>query len=99
MRLTQSFPSMEIKSTAATIFVLFLLLSSPCASRGGADPEVYEIDYRGPQTHSSMLPPPGHSRRRPWIRQGGPFASPSQGFRDGNTRGSVRTQNQDDDLD
>lgn len=28
------------------------------------DPEVYEIDYRGPETHSS-IPPPDRSRGKP----------------------------------
>ncbi|GMI84734.1 hypothetical protein HRI_002142700 [Hibiscus trionum] len=35
----------------------------PCFSAGSLgvlDKEVYEIDYRGPETHSS-IPPPGNS--------------------------------------
>ncbi|KAJ8899660.1 hypothetical protein K2173_019356 [Erythroxylum novogranatense] len=87
--------SMELKSSVATVFLLFLVLSSPCVSRGGTkvvdDPEVYEIDYRGPETHSSLLPPPVHSHRWPSIRRGGPVASAkSQGSRDVNARESVR---------
>ncbi|KAJ4828425.1 hypothetical protein Tsubulata_016768 [Turnera subulata] len=59
-----------------TIFLL-LLLVTPGICRGTADyswldvadSEMYEIDYRGPETHSSVIPPPGHSRGRPWIHR------------------------------
>ncbi|KAK3226475.1 hypothetical protein Dsin_006337 [Dipteronia sinensis] len=64
---------MELKSTTllASLFILFLLSSS----KGGSSEvvaavdshEVYEIDYKGPETHAS-IPPPDHSRRKPVIR-------------------------------
>ncbi|XP_050383732.1 uncharacterized protein LOC126800406 [Argentina anserina] len=48
-----------------TIFLLFLL-TTPFFAKGtgisemvDSTTEVYEIDYRGPETHSS-IPPPGH---------------------------------------
>ncbi|KAB5552416.1 hypothetical protein DKX38_009727 [Salix brachista] len=65
---------MELKYSIATTFLLCLLLVTPyIISRVGsdaADSEVYGIDYRGPETHSSVVPPPaGRSRDRPWIHQ------------------------------
>ncbi|KAF5750378.1 hypothetical protein HS088_TW03G00714 [Tripterygium wilfordii] len=53
---------MELKP----IFVLFLLLILPAyIARGGSDvadsEEIEEIDYRGPETHSSTPPPIHHS--------------------------------------
>ncbi|RVW39827.1 hypothetical protein CK203_074605 [Vitis vinifera] len=49
----------------------FLLLSAPYFSRGELDmsdknPEIYEIDYRGPETHS-YIPPPNRSGGLPFI--------------------------------
>ncbi|KAK9193043.1 hypothetical protein WN944_003739 [Citrus x changshan-huyou] len=63
---------MELKSSITTFFLLFLLFATPFCSLGGLpelDSEVYEIDYRGPETHSS-IPPPDHShgRGKPVIR-------------------------------
>ncbi|XP_021911370.1 uncharacterized protein LOC110825221 [Carica papaya] len=56
---------MEIKS--ATIFIFLILILPLSFSTGGLDSEIYEIDYRGPETHSS-IPPPDHSHgRRPFI--------------------------------
>ncbi|XP_030522183.1 uncharacterized protein LOC115735198 [Rhodamnia argentea] len=64
---------MEVKSTAVAVVLLLILLSSPHFSTGnsnGSDGlEVYDIDYRGPETHSSSIPPPTHFRRRPWSHQ------------------------------
>ncbi|CAK7342980.1 unnamed protein product [Dovyalis caffra] len=85
---------MELKSSITTAFLLFLLLVTPYISRGGsdvADSEVYEIDYRGPETHSSVTPPPGHSHGRPWIHQDTVKTSHTpQGFRGGNNGEQVR---------
>ncbi|KAK4272894.1 hypothetical protein QN277_021387 [Acacia crassicarpa] len=53
------------RSTFTTCFFLFLLLSPPYFSTGakqGLESEIYEIDYRGPETHSSS-PPPDHRHR------------------------------------
>ena len=36
-------------------------------SEGAVDNEIYEIDYRGPETHSSVPPPHGHSVGKPLI--------------------------------
>ncbi|KAF5747890.1 hypothetical protein HS088_TW05G00620 [Tripterygium wilfordii] len=61
---------MELKS----IFLLFLLLTIPCIARGGSDhgldsEEIYEIDYRGPETHSAIPPPVhrSHGNNQPLI--------------------------------
>ncbi|OIW11203.1 hypothetical protein TanjilG_28294 [Lupinus angustifolius] len=56
---------MERRSTFITSFFLILILTLPYFSIGGTrseamDSEIYEIDYRGPETHSSV-PPPDHS--------------------------------------
>ncbi|KAI4349179.1 hypothetical protein L6164_009807 [Bauhinia variegata] len=51
---------MELRSTFKACFFLFLLLVLPYFSKGGSevvDSEIYEIDYRGPETHSSTPPP------------------------------------------
>ncbi|KAI9122138.1 hypothetical protein K1719_006827 [Acacia pycnantha] len=56
-----------IRSTFTTCFFLFLLLSLPYFSTGakqGLESEIYEIDYRGPETHSSS-PPPVHRHATP----------------------------------
>ncbi|XP_029128576.1 uncharacterized protein LOC109805260 [Cajanus cajan] len=39
-------------------FLLILILALPRSLRG--ESEIYEIDYRGPETHSSVVPPPHH---------------------------------------
>ncbi|CAL0310455.1 unnamed protein product [Lupinus luteus] len=56
---------MEYKSTFITCFFLFLFFNLPHFSIGvpqyeALDSEIYEIDYKGPETHSSV-PPPDHS--------------------------------------
>ncbi|KAJ6425486.1 hypothetical protein OIU84_026126 [Salix udensis] len=83
---------MEFKSTITAVFLLFLLLATPHVSRGGSgvadSEEVYEIDYRGPETHSSVKPPPGHFHGRPWIHQDAAKTSHKpQGFRGGDHNG------------
>ncbi|XP_061350558.1 uncharacterized protein LOC133295718 [Gastrolobium bilobum] len=57
-------PYMELRSTFTASFFLFLILAFPFYSRGESEAlhsEIYEIDYRGPETHSAV-PPPHHSR-------------------------------------
>ncbi|CAI0472393.1 unnamed protein product [Linum tenue] len=34
----------------------------PTAAAAAAEEGVYDIDYRGPETHSAVFPPPGHSQ-------------------------------------
>ncbi|KAG4996156.1 hypothetical protein JHK85_027595 [Glycine max] len=57
-------PHMELRSTFTTcFFLLILILALPRFSRGESEAlhtEIYEIDYRGPETHSSGVPPPHH---------------------------------------
>ncbi|EEF37135.1 conserved hypothetical protein [Ricinus communis] len=65
---------MGLKSSFTSFFLLYLLLALPCISRGTegsqvADSDIYEIDYRGPETHSSAMPPPGRSHGRPFINR------------------------------
>ncbi|KAE9621833.1 hypothetical protein Lal_00032852 [Lupinus albus] len=54
------------RSIFITCFSLFLFLTLPYFSIGGPqttealDSDIYEIDYRGPETHSSV-PPPDYS--------------------------------------
>ncbi|OIW21551.1 hypothetical protein TanjilG_06244 [Lupinus angustifolius] len=57
---------MEYKSTFITCFFLFLFLNLPYFSIGvpqyeALDSKIYEIDYRGPETHTSVPPPHDHS--------------------------------------
>ncbi|TKY52903.1 hypothetical protein E2542_SST24425 [Spatholobus suberectus] len=74
-------PHMELRPTVTTcFFLLILILALPCFSRGESEalhPEIYEIDYRGPETHSSVVPPPHH------FRIGKPHSTPQ-------LKGSVR---------
>ncbi|KAJ1387686.1 hypothetical protein SESBI_39753 [Sesbania bispinosa] len=60
---------MELRSTFTTSIFLVLILALPFFSRAAGESEalnseVYEIDYRGPETHSSV-PPPHHSGGKP----------------------------------
>ncbi|GJU54602.1 hypothetical protein Tco_1228316 [Tanacetum coccineum] len=61
---------MDLKSCIATFFILFLLLVVPSSSKEGLGSEIYEIDYRGPETHSQRPPPnrygnaPHHKNRK-----------------------------------
>ncbi|CAN4118924.1 unnamed protein product [Withania somnifera] len=54
---------MEMKASFMCIFLIFLLIA-PCSSSGKIDllkmdSEIYEIDYRGPETHTYIPPPKG----------------------------------------
>ncbi|KAL8140641.1 hypothetical protein V2J09_006662 [Rumex salicifolius] len=60
-----------MKKLSSIIIVLALLVSSPLiigSSLSGS--QVYDIDYRGPETHSHLPPPNGH-RKNPFVRHGG----------------------------
>ncbi|KAF3960086.1 hypothetical protein ACB098_09G022000 [Castanea mollissima] len=84
---------MELKSSTTTIFFLFLLFTVPYLSRGESDRldlEVYQIDYRGPETHSST-PPPAHHHVKPWIhRETAVAARKSKGLKGGNLGRKVK---------
>ncbi|KAG6604438.1 hypothetical protein SDJN03_05047, partial [Cucurbita argyrosperma subsp. sororia] len=68
---------MEMRFTTTVFFIFLLLTPSFCCCSSyeggsenggmGSSSEVYEIDYRGPETHSSHISPPHHSHGRPWI--------------------------------
>ncbi|XP_022979166.1 uncharacterized protein LOC111478885 [Cucurbita maxima] len=67
---------MEMSFTTTVFFLFLLLTPSFCccsSSEGGSEngglgsSQVYEIDYRGPETHSSHISPPHPSHGRPWI--------------------------------
>ncbi|KAI3826200.1 hypothetical protein L1987_00245 [Smallanthus sonchifolius] len=49
--------AMDLKNCMITVFILFLLLAVPVFSKEGLNSEVYDIDYRGPETHSHRPPP------------------------------------------
>ncbi|KAK7279369.1 hypothetical protein RJT34_24419 [Clitoria ternatea] len=55
-------PQMKLRSTCTTsLFLLILILA--CFPRGESEAlhsDIYEIDYKGPETHSSVVPPPHH---------------------------------------
>ncbi|KAM3205306.1 hypothetical protein P3L10_028716 [Capsicum annuum] len=58
---------MEMKTSFICIFLIVLLIA-PFSSSGKMDlskmdSEIYEIDYRGPETHT-YIPPPKGSRGR-----------------------------------
>ncbi|GMN39101.1 hypothetical protein TIFTF001_008337 [Ficus carica] len=65
---------MKLKFAFTTLF-FFFLFASPFLSRGESH-EVYEIDYRGPETHSS-IPPPDHSHGKPWIHRESSLGHPN----------------------
>ncbi|KAI7753824.1 hypothetical protein M8C21_031978 [Ambrosia artemisiifolia] len=48
---------MDLKNCLTTVCILFLLLAVPCFSKERPNSEVYDIDYRGPETHSHRPPP------------------------------------------
>ncbi|RZC70373.1 hypothetical protein C5167_033488 [Papaver somniferum] len=60
---------MGLKFGVAFGFILVLFLSRPILSQGirsnvvelMKSDEIYEIDYRGPETHSKRIPPPDRS--------------------------------------
>ncbi|XP_043693349.1 uncharacterized protein LOC122643836 [Telopea speciosissima] len=71
--------AMELKPSIITLLFLFFILSLPNSSQGLVtvgpnsailESEIYEIDYRGPETHSNV-PPPDRSglggRGRPFV--------------------------------
>ncbi|KAJ7976990.1 putative Transmembrane protein [Quillaja saponaria] len=58
---------MELKySSITTFFFTFLIIFSILYFSTGRslDSEIYEIDYRGPETHSAIIPPPDHSHAK-----------------------------------
>nr|BAB08373.1 unnamed protein product [Arabidopsis thaliana] len=59
-----------MKSTVMMIFlIIYLLIAVPCFAKGSeqTDSEVYEIDYRGPETHNSRPPPETMHGKPPYI--------------------------------
>ncbi|XP_007027280.2 PREDICTED: uncharacterized protein LOC18597917 [Theobroma cacao] len=83
----------KARPISITLVLLLLLLSVPYFSTGSwdvSDREVYEIDYRGPETHSS-IPPPDHSHgHRHWIHRETDAATlhkSSKGVKGGNSKG------------
>ncbi|PIN10525.1 hypothetical protein CDL12_16880 [Handroanthus impetiginosus] len=59
---------MELKASIIWILLLFLMLHVSGSSRGSLQvknmgSEIYEIDYRGPETHT-YIPPPNRGRPR-----------------------------------
>ncbi|RDX91336.1 hypothetical protein CR513_26701, partial [Mucuna pruriens] len=89
-------PHMELRSTFPTCFFLFLILvlALPRFSRGESEAlhsEIYEIDYRGPETHSSGVPPPHH------FHIGKPHSTPQKaslrGTKTLGLRGTTHAQN------
>ncbi|PON69250.1 hypothetical protein PanWU01x14_089730 [Parasponia andersonii] len=70
---------MEFKSSFKIIICLFLF-AAPYFTRGESDlvvdTEIYEIDYRGPETHSS-IPPPDHSHRKPQTHRESSWGHPN----------------------
>ncbi|KAL7248164.1 hypothetical protein ACSBR2_002972 [Camellia fascicularis] len=86
--------AMEIKPSIITISLIFLI-TTPCFSKGELDVSkmdsgVYDIDYRGPETHS-YIPPPNRSRHnhKPFVHGESTMAyRKSKGFRAGNYGGS-----------
>ncbi|KAK7393567.1 hypothetical protein VNO78_22125 [Psophocarpus tetragonolobus] len=70
-------PHMELRVAFPTCFLLFILiLALPHFSKGESEAlqsEIYEIDYRGPETHSSGVPPPHH------FHVGKPHSTPQHG--------------------
>ncbi|KAL4591978.1 hypothetical protein LXL04_004955 [Taraxacum kok-saghyz] len=76
---------MDLKNRLTTFFVLSLLFAMPAFSRGRSklptrklNTEVYEIDYRGPETHSYMPPP---DRSGGVNSNGGPLQNPKPNAR------------------
>ncbi|KAL0728699.1 hypothetical protein Bca4012_024792 [Brassica carinata] len=58
-----------MKSTVV-ILLTYLLLAAPCFALEGSEntnSDVYEIDYRGPETHNSRPPPETLHGKRPFI--------------------------------
>ncbi|CAA7034066.1 unnamed protein product [Microthlaspi erraticum] len=57
-----------MKSTVV-ILLMYLLLAVSCFALGSekTDSEVYEIDYRGPETHNSRPPPETLHGKTPYI--------------------------------
>ncbi|PSR98184.1 Transmembrane protein 184 [Actinidia chinensis var. chinensis] len=80
---------MELKPSILALFLLFILLAMPCFSKGGfevadMDLEIYEIDYRGPETHS-YRPPPHRSTHKLSVHQDGTMTHRKfKGLRAGN---------------
>ncbi|KAF4382149.1 uncharacterized protein LOC115708859 [Cannabis sativa] len=67
------------KSTFILIFILFLFSTHPYFSTGAMvvdSEEIYEIDYRGPETHSS-IPPPDHSRGKHRVHRQSSWGHPN----------------------
>ncbi|KAM1271468.1 hypothetical protein ACFX2J_032278 [Malus domestica] len=69
-------------STILTTCLFLFLLAKPSFSKVGGsdlmDTDVYEIDYRGPETHSSV-PPPHHyhgKKPKPLIHKENAMATP-----------------------
>ncbi|XP_015055131.1 uncharacterized protein LOC107001687 [Solanum pennellii] len=62
-----------IKASFICIFLIFLLID-PCSSSGKMDlfkmdSEIYEIDYRGPETHTYIPPPKGSKGKHNFHHQ------------------------------
>ncbi|CAL0299589.1 unnamed protein product [Lupinus luteus] len=76
---------MEPRSTFSTCFFLILILIQPCFSRERLETlhsEIYEIDYRDPETHSSVPPPPHyHGKPHSTNKKSSDIAGKAMGFK------------------
>ncbi|KAL8204903.1 hypothetical protein R6Q57_010526 [Mikania cordata] len=48
---------MDLKKCMVTLYIIFLSLVVPGFSKEKQNSEIYDIDYRGPETHSHRPPP------------------------------------------
>ncbi|KAL8094742.1 uncharacterized protein LOC141692550 [Apium graveolens] len=56
-------------SNTVLLCIFLVLFVIPCLAKEKVDPEgmdtgIYEIDYRGPETHTYTLPPPNKGRAK-----------------------------------
>ncbi|KAL1813202.1 hypothetical protein DCAR_0625499 [Daucus carota subsp. sativus] len=67
-------------SNLVLLCIFLALFAIPCFAKGkvdaeGIDTEIYEIDYRGPETHTYTLPPPSKGRAGAHSKSKGPVTA------------------------
>ncbi|CAN1274814.1 hypothetical protein LINPERPRIM_LOCUS15529 [Linum perenne] len=73
-------PTPKLTTTVAAFLMMYILLNAAVSSSAATLTEEpmktaavteaeYDVDYRGPETHPAVFPPPGHFKGRTFLNR------------------------------